>query len=198
MKSVRTMRLLVYEGPEDWVNKTLKDSYVHGKKVIDDGKHRKTIEEIIQKDEPAKAFIICCNDSMEHVVFGDEKRANQVMEELKETRYVTPGMDRERDIGRLFWHLHETKAEGSVVLVTLADQEAIVERMARTACALAGYKCDVLEPGNLYAGQPDEVEHIDGYCPNGDPGHWRWKDFLEHARIMLASIRTFGKEDCDG
>ena len=45
-----------------------------------------------------KAHVICCNDSVEHVVIGDESFANELMDQLKLASYNS---DRYK-----YWHIH--------------------------------------------------------------------------------------------
>jgi hypothetical protein len=59
-----------------------------------------------------KAYVICCNDSVEFVVIDDEKAANEKLKELKIKSYETTKLevhiDSFEDYERAqFWNIHE-------------------------------------------------------------------------------------------
>lgn len=54
------------------------------------------------------------------------------------------------------------------------------EIVARTICKYYGSDPDELEPG--------DIPRTDGVCPNGDPGHFRWRDFRVLARKILYEL----------
>jgi len=70
-----------------------------------------------------KAYIICCNDSNEYVVLDDEKKADKVLQELKDDDYkqkrlkLQSSYQTNKTIGfeeysRLYyWHIHEVPYE---------------------------------------------------------------------------------------
>lgn len=58
-----------------------------------------------------KAFVICCNDSVEAVCLGTDKEAESKMETLKSEYYARCGIaakDLEAFSARLRWHIRET------------------------------------------------------------------------------------------
>lgn len=58
---------------------------------------------------------------------------------------------------------------------------APIERAARVICEHRGIDPDYLEPGDAYG--------IDEYLANGDPAHFKWREFVELARAVVASMR---------
>jgi hypothetical protein len=65
-----------------------------------------------------------------------------------------------------------------------------IEAAARTLCESRGYDPDQLEPGNLpYRGSDEEV--IDGRLPNGDPGFFYWRAYVDDASaVIVAYLRA--------
>lgn len=74
-----------------------------------------------------------------------------------------------------------------------------IERAARALCERSGVaNPDDLEPGNdPYS---DDTEIIDGYLPNGDPGFFVWRLYVEDVRAVLLAIRepSEGMEEAAG
>ena len=57
--------------------------------------------------KPTKAHVICCNDSVEHVVLDDEKLAEEIKEQLAEA----DAKERRNSAGQFhradpYWHIH--------------------------------------------------------------------------------------------
>ncbi len=58
-----------------------------------------------------------------------------------------------------------------------------VKKVARVICEHKGINPFYLEPGDAFG--------IDGTCPNGDPGHYMWREFTPLARKIL---KVLGRE----
>lgn len=57
-----------------------------------------------------KAYVICCNDSVEFVVLNSEEKANIKKDALKEEHFERNKhtfKNREQYENRCFWHLHD-------------------------------------------------------------------------------------------
>lgn len=57
-----------------------------------------------------KAYVICCNDSVEYVVLDDEEKANKKKEELAEKHFNSckwSYKDYEEYRKLAYWHLHD-------------------------------------------------------------------------------------------
>ena len=52
-----------------------------------------------------------------------------------------------------------------------------VEKLARFLCAQDRRDPDELEPG--------DVPQIDGRMRNGDPGHFRWREYVKQAKAII-------------
>jgi hypothetical protein len=63
----------------------------------------------------------------------------------------------------------------------------IVKQIARVLCEDRGYDPDQLEPGN--------VPCVDGVCPNGDPGHYMWREFMPLALKICDLITVWAWND---
>lgn len=53
-------------------------------------------------------------------------------------------------------------------------------KIAKIICEDRGYNPNDLEPGNLPT--------TDGICPNGDQGHYRWRDFVPLAKKIIKML----------
>ena len=56
------------------------------------------------------------------------------------------------------------------------------ELVARIICKYHGYDPDKLEPGSL--------PKIDGTCPNGDPGHFMWRQYVTLANKIIKVLKS--------
>ena len=63
------------------------------------------------------------------------------------------------------------------------------EKIARIICEDRGYDPDRLEPGNL--------PRKDGVCPNGDPGHFMWRQFVPLAKRIITAITNHHGNEFD-
>ena len=63
-----------------------------------------------------EAHVICCNDSVEHVYFGDKALAEEKMEELAKREYERnykshiPRFTYKEYRARQYWHIHTVEA----------------------------------------------------------------------------------------
>lgn len=61
-----------------------------------------------------EVHVICCNDSIEYAVIGDEERAEEKLNELR-TEYFEKNKWNFRDANeyrtRCYWHIHTVKGE---------------------------------------------------------------------------------------
>lgn len=64
----------------------------------------------------------------------------------------------------------------------MSDQNKI-EIVARILCEQMGLMDD--KPDNL---EPGSCPCVDGITPNGDPGHYRWRDFESNAKEILQAL----------
>lgn len=56
------------------------------------------------------------------------------------------------------------------------------EKVARIICKDQGCNPDALEPGDR--------PRIDGTCPNGDPGHFVWRQFVPLAKKIIKALEA--------
>jgi hypothetical protein len=57
-----------------------------------------------------------------------------------------------------------------------------IEIVAKIICEDQGYIPEELEPGDLPC--------IDGELPNGDPGHYKWREYVSLARKILRILNA--------
>ena len=63
----------------------------------------------------------------------------------------------------------------------MGSNMAEIKDLAQMLCEDEGYSPYSLEPGDL--------PEIDGICPNGDPGHYLWREFIPSAKKVLRALQ---------
>jgi len=61
--------------------------------------------------------------------------------------------------------------------------DALTVMVAKTICKHMGYDPDYIEPG--------DVPQIDAVLPNGDPGHFLWREFVPLAEKIIHDLRQW-------
>jgi len=70
------------------------------------------------------------------------------------------------------------------------------EKIARMICEDRGYDPNRLVPDRLIPGNLPKTKK-DGVCPNGDPGHFVWRQFVPLAKKIITAITNHHGNEFD-